>query len=391
MRTVGLLLCLFSSVVHAKELADKLSVHGYLAQGVVQAQDSNFINDDGDVSLRQTEIGINATYRLRPSMRLTGQLAYINGGNRYPEGLRLDYLFWDISLVNTLDWRVNLYLGRNKNHHWLYSVDRTVPQIRPTIIPPQSVYFDVFRDVALSSDGISLMAQTGNRLGDWQIQWSLGESQIDRQQMLNLLSPDAKGSLDQKYDHQFSVNYRPVESAWELGVLLLDSKFDYGAGEGDSLSNGDVRTSRLQFSLRYNAENWEFASELMKERVVFEDVLFPGFSNKAIAEGGYLQWRYFLNHNMTLLARVDVFDRDREFRNGENIVALSEGVIPAYFGFMDTATLGGTWKFASDWQLKAEYHRVKGTGRLAPVLIADVGNNDHKYWDIWALEVAYWF
>ena len=86
--------------------SEHLKVHGFLAQGVIQAADSNFVNDDRDVSLELTEVGINASYRLNSSLRVAGQGVYVNGGNRYPEGASIDYLFLDWQVVNNCDWNI---------------------------------------------------------------------------------------------------------------------------------------------------------------------------------------------------------------------------------------------------------------------------------------------
>jgi hypothetical protein len=58
---------------------------------------------------------------------------------------------------------------------------------------------------------------------------------------------------------------------------------------------------------------------------------------------------------------------------------------------MDQATVGGTWKFSKNIQIQAEYHRVKGTGRLAPIFTPDTAINASKYWDMWAVQLMYWF
>ena len=95
----------------------ELSWQGFVAQGLIQAPDSGFVNDDGELSAELTEIGVNGRYSLSPSWHLAGQLVYLDGGNRYPTGARLDYLFLDWAFYNNSDWQANLYLGRVKNQH----------------------------------------------------------------------------------------------------------------------------------------------------------------------------------------------------------------------------------------------------------------------------------
>ena len=389
-KALHILICLMSSTM-AGVKAETLNWNGFVSQGLIQAQDSNFVNSDGDLSFELTEIGLNASYRLNQNLRLAGQVVYLNGGNRYREGVRIDYLFLDWQLQNSLNWQVNLHLGRYKNYHWLYSSTRDVPHTRPSIILPQSSYIDVFRDVALGQDGIALKATTSNDFGDWEANWSYGVSDISTEQMKNLLTPLARGELEQDFDHQMSLSWTPVSGVWRVGINLLDSDFTYQPGANDVLFQADVTTQRLMLNLSYFSEHWELASELVKERVIFNGGLFPGFVNDATAEGGFVQWRYFVSPKQTLLVRLDLFDRNNKDRNGTAFEATTGGAVPAYFGFMDQATLGYSWDFAKDWRLQAEYHRVKGTGRLAPIIVPDTLSNNNKYWDMWAIQIMHWF
>ena len=178
----AVLLCA-SPVLGAAELA----WHGFMAQGVSRSQHSGFINNSGDWSAELTELGLNGHLSISPALRLAGQLVYLNGGNRYPPGLRVDYLFLDWTAYSSLDWQLNLYAGRYKNQHWLYSSTRDVPFTRPSIVLPQSIYFDAFRDVAVSSDGAALRAHSGNTVGDFTFNWSYGTTPISQKQSQLLL------------------------------------------------------------------------------------------------------------------------------------------------------------------------------------------------------------
>jgi hypothetical protein len=282
-------------------------------------------------------------------------------------------------------------MGRNKNYHWLYSSTRDVPHTRPSIVLPQSLYFDVFRDVALGVDGLVLLAQTNNRLGELDINFSVGNSRISAEQKENLLGSIATGKLKHDFDTQFSLYWRPTLTNFQFGFALLDADFSYQQGDNDTLFTGDETSQRFMLNLLYQGQSWEFASEIMRERVIVENIMFPGFSSDTTAEGGYLQARYFLSKQLTLLARLDIYDRDRQDRDGKNIEALSQGFVQGYFGLSDQATAGVTWKFAKNIQIQAEYHKVKGASRLAPIFVPDTVLNNSKYWDMWAVQFMYWF
>ena len=48
--------------------AEPLEIHGFVAQGIAQAAKSNAINNEGDVSLALTELGLNAKLDLYPRL-----------------------------------------------------------------------------------------------------------------------------------------------------------------------------------------------------------------------------------------------------------------------------------------------------------------------------------
>jgi hypothetical protein len=379
---------IFQSYCVAAEL---LKLNGFVAQGITQAKGSNFVTDDGDVSLKLTEVGVNSTYRINPSFRVAGQAVYLEGGNRFSDGFRVDYLFLEWQLLNSPDWQFKTHIGRNKNYHWLYSSTRDVPHTRPSIVLPQSLYFDVFRDVALGVDGLVLIAQTHNELGEWDINFSYGNSRMSEEQKKNLLGSKASGKLKHDFDTQFSVYWRPKLTKFQFGFSLLDADFSYQRGDNDTLFTGDETSQRIMFNLLYQGQYWEIASEVMRERVIVKNILFPGFYSDITAEGGYLQASYFLSKQVTMLARLDIYDRDRKHRDGQNIETLSQGLVPRYFGLMDQATAGVTWRFAENIQVQVEYHKVKGTSRLAPIFTPNIIINNNKYWDVWAMQLMYWF
>ncbi|WDE12822.1 TonB-dependent receptor [Thalassomonas haliotis] len=386
----GLLTCLSLFQLAAFGSQD-WAVHGFASQGIIQAADNNFVSRDADddISYDLTEIGINASYQWQPDIRFAGQLVYLNGGNRYEEGARVDYLLMDWTLASDIDWQLNLYLGRYKNQHWLYSSTRDVPHTRPSTILPQSVYYDIFRDVALGSDGMSLSYTRLTDIGEFDLLWSYGTSPISDNATTLLLSTTAAGDIDQDFTHQASLFYRPEGSTWQYGISLLDSDFKYSADENEGYFDADATSQRVMLNLLYNSEQWEFTAELFQERFFFDGFFTPDWSHDQKAQGFYAQGRYFFDEQLTFMLRYDRFDANKDDRKGK---ALERNTgIPAYFGYMYDTTLGLTYRFESNWQIQAEYHWFEGTGRLAPAVVPDLATNNSKNWQLWALQLMYWF
>ncbi|MBT0586758.1 TonB-dependent receptor [Alteromonas oceanisediminis] len=387
----ALILALAHHESAAQNSAD-FTYNGFIAQGVQRAANSNFVHDEGDVSFALTEIGLNGRYQFSDTVSLNGQVVYLNNGNRYPEGVRIDYLFLDWHAVRNADWNVNVHLGRYKNYHWIYSATRDVPHTRPSNMLPQSIYFDSFRDIALGSDGVAVRANTSTSLGDWELNWSYGSSPVDRNWTEQLLGESAKGKINQDFVHQASVYWHSPDSDFTIGINGLDSDFDYEPGQQlDPFMNGDATVRRVSIAAQYQSRYWELTSEIMRERAIYRNVLFEDFVSDATGEGGYVQLTLMPSPRWDLLFRLDLYDQNRKDRSGASIPRLTGGQVPNYFGFMDTGTLGLTYQISEDMAIQAEFNRVRGAGRLTPLLVPDRASAPSEYWNMWSIQLMYWF
>lgn len=383
-------LCFVSATAKANHT--NFSWHGYLSQGITQSKDSTFITDDNDITSELTEIGFNGYYQLAENISIAGQVNYLDGGNRFEQGTRLDYLFVDWKLPNLIGgWQANIHAGRFKNRHWLYSVTRDVPQTRYTSVLPQSVYFDGFRDVALGSNGLLASFAHYGKHNIWEINWSYGRSSINDSQRDFLLGDEAKGTIKQDFVHQASVFWQPATMAWKVGASLLDSDFTYSPADMDNRLAGSANIRRMMISAQYFAENWEVSSELVREIQDSEGLFAPDFVDRRRGEGGFIQVRYLFNSQFSGLLGYDTYVNDESDPNGERLETLSGGTIPAYFGYQDTITLGFRYDIAPKWRLQGEYHWVDGATRVVSLLNRDVASHAQKEWEMWSVQLMYWF
>ncbi|WP_232364468.1 porin family protein [Salinimonas lutimaris] len=387
MKRLMLLLGLLSQQV----MADTLSWHGFVSQGLTQSVDSNFITDNNDITGELTELGLNGRWQIKPSLALVGQVNYLDGGNRYKSATRLDYLFLDWQMPEMWQWRSHIHLGRFKNRHWLVSATRDVPMTRSTAILPQSVYFDGFRDIALGSDGVLVQSTHTDDNGIWELNWSIGEAPINQGETGAFLGQDAKGEVEQEYVHQASVYYQPPSMDWRLGVSWLDSEFSYNAAPDEFFVNGKSQIERLMLSGIYFAESWEFSAELVREDRTDTGVYGPQFSNRQVGQGGYVQARYLLNNKVSLLASYDTYELNKDDPDGRLLEAASGGLIPSYYGYQDTVAVGVRWDPAPNWRLQAEHHWVDGAARSTALLIPQQVTLTQKHWRMWAVQLMYWF
>jgi predicted porin len=387
--------CFFTTFnIQANKIAgiENVQIHGFIAQGIIDVNGSNFVSDDKNISLELTEVGVNASYQLTSDIRLAGQAVYLDGGNRYNKGVRVDYLLVEWALHNTENWQTKLYLGRIKNYHWLYSSTRDVPMTRPSIILPQSIYFDATRDMAIGGDGGAIATRYSNEsLGDIDINVSTGISPISNTQTTIIMGSQSRGDLTQESDFQGSIYWSPSNSQWKFGIATTNADFTYNSGRQDRLFDGGLALERFYINVEYQAENWTFSTELLQENIEFHGLLGPGFSDKRIGQGGFVQGQYRLTPKLQLLARYEHYFSDKNDKNGKQLELNSFGNIPNYFGYQYDTTLGLKYRMSSNLELQFEHHWIQGTARLTPVLIPEPRVNKEEYWQLWALQLMYWF
>jgi len=383
--------CLLSM---SAEAANKdFQYHGFIAQGLINVDNSDFVNDDGAISPRLTELGINFSYKLNNKFRFAGQVVYLNGGNRYAEGVRVDYALLDWTAYESVNWKANVYLGRFKNNHWLYSSTRDIPFARPSIILPQSVYYDGFRDIAVGADGAAIrISHSHDVFGNFDFNFSYGVSKVNDKQEDIILSEFAQGIAKQNYEGQVSLYWQPPFSFWRLGISYLNSDFTYTANENaDWFFDGSFTFDFYTINALFEGENWEFSGELYQAKFATNAFYHPLHSKAPVGQGVYLQSRYKINNELTLLARYERFYNDKDDKQGHLLSEESGGTIPAYFGFHRDTTIGLSYDISSDLRVKLEYHWLQGAGRLTPVVLPNPSINDSENWQLWAIQLMYWF
>ena len=385
------LCCSFSAVAHENTSAT-WQWHGFIAQGLVNVNGSNFVSSDKSLSTELTELGINSSYNVKSNLRLAGQVVYLNGGNRYNKGTRIDYLLLDWAFYEKAEWQAHFYLGRFKNVHWLYSSTRDIPFARPSIILPQSVYFDGFRDIAVGGDGGALkISHSDDEHGDFDFNLSYGTSPVTKDQGKLVLGRLAEGRMMQDFDLQASLYWRPTFSAWRIGISILDSDFSYKQAPSDFYNNGDFGFKFYIFNMLYEGETWEFSGEIFQEDFTIKGFYHPEYNKTNIGQGYYFQTRYRVNTDLRFLARYEYFYADKNDKKGKQLELTTGGLIPAYFAYQNDFVLGASYDIANNFKVRIEHHWFDGTARLSPVVQPDPLVNDSRYWQMFALQLMYWF
>jgi len=367
----------------ANSIAAPANVHGFLSYSVVETGEVKYLSEEPDTVSHLLEGGLAGSYSFNDELRTSVQVIYRDFGDRYDSGLHLDYALLDWSLYGDLNTQLNAQIGRFKNVRGLYNATRDVPFTRPSILLPQGIYQDVFRDPLVSTDGLRLSGNHLAEAGQFGVDMGLGKTQAPDDFDKNLLGPSASGSFSSDYHYYLDLRYEPNER-WLLAANFSDRKFHFSANSESSepySENLDFDYKALVLSLQYSRQYWEFVSEYSRSWIQFapDNPTLP--TDKANPISWYTQLRFFLPQDWVALVRYDYYDADADYGLADELEK---------YGETSDYTAGLTWNVTSDWMLRMEYHYMEGFA-IIPPLSEQYDGEAPDHWHIFAAQVAYRF
>ncbi len=386
-----LLFVLGSGTAKAIDFGGDLQVHGFATQGFVKTTDNRFFGDSEDGAFEFTELGINASYKVSPSVLVSGQLLSRNAGKMDDGSPTVDYALIDWNLSNTSDGAVGLLAGRIKNTLGLYNETRDVAFTRPSIFLPQQVYFDRVRDLFLSADGVQIYGRIPTDSGRWMVNLGATINPIDKNVEIAFLGRDFEGDLDAD-DVTFiaRAEYETHDGAWRLGWSAAKVTLDFDASRTDPIGDGRIDLLYWVASLQYNAERWTLTGEYMREPVDFQGFGPLLGSRDSTVEGYYLQGSYLLRNDLELIVRYAEGYTDRDDRSGMTQSAATGGQLPPHSFFQKDWMLGVRWDVTPNFMLRAEYQWNDGTWTLSNRENPDPSATV-KDWEMFSLLASYRF
>lgn len=390
----------------ALEPFEGAQVHGFLSQGYVLTSGNKLFGDSNHGgSLDNTQFGLNGSWRPLPELQFSAQGLYRRAGVGQENDVRLDYGFMDYTPWSNEEWTMGTRLGRVKLPIGLYNDTRDVPFTRPTILLPQSIYFDRTRDLALSADGGLLYGEHRADWGNITAEFGAFSAAVDsRQSEIALfgrnraLDKDWPGSIESRPSYVGRLMYQHNDEdggQLRLGItsIWLDAYYDPKLADGArvvggrrlDLEKGDFKFQPWYFSAQYAAENWSLTGEYALRHLQFSGFGRP-LDRQFDGESWYLQGIYRLAPQWQAVARYDVYYANRDDRGGKAVA----GTQPTYTQYAKDWTVGLRYDITSTLMLQTEYHRVNGTGWLPPLDNPDP-NATQNNWDIFAVLLSYRF
>ncbi|MDZ7851316.1 MAG: hypothetical protein U5L98_01360 [Halomonas sp.] len=345
-------------------MLDTLQVHGFLSQALVITDDNNFFgpSSENEGSFKFTEIGANASLRPHQDVLLAAQvLSRRAGGDGSDATPKLDYGLIDYQMLSDQQRTFGIQLGRFKNPFGFYNQTRDVAFTRPSILLPQSIYFDRTRSLALSGDGVSLYHEERFSRGSLRTQLGIGQVQAGDDLRRTLRLDSVPGSLDPKRSAIGQIRYEHDGGRIIAAISAASANANFDSST-PGLSDGDFYFNPWILSLQYNQENWSLTGEYAWRTSGLENFNNPAFNFDVTGESWYVQYTRRFDKNWQWLVRYDRLVSNRDDRSGKTFEARGAG--PAHSQFAQDMTLGLQWTPHPRIMLAGEYHHVDGTGWL---------------------------
>jgi hypothetical protein len=388
----GLLVELLRSQAACADVFDDLEVHGFANQGFVKTTANSFFGDSERGSFDFTELGINATIEPSPSLRLSGQLLSRRAGEMYDGSPHVDFALADFSIRNTTVDSIGLLLGRIKNPLGLFNETRDVAFTRPGIFLPQVVYYDKVRNLFMSSDGVAVKWNLFYDAANVELFFGVGKPLLDENVEHGYLGASFAGDLET--DGVAYITRLLVETPADTiraAFSIAKTSMGFQPSLLDPIGNGNVDFVYGIASLQLSIENWTITAEYMREPTNwdgFTGSIFDGMT--MAAEGYYMQAAWQPVSNIEFMVRYGEGFADRNDRSGEKFSRLTFASVPAHTRYSKALVTGIRWDVSSNFMLRAEFQRHKGTFILSSRENPDPVSTQPD-WNMFAISASYRF
>ena len=324
-----------------------------------------------------------------PKLQFSAQMLSRWAGKGSSGNIRLDYGFLDYTMFSGETNQLGIRLGRMKNPIGFYNDTRDVPFTRPSILLPQSIYFDRTRKLALAADGAHLYGEQRSDIGNISFQLGVGRPLVrGAEAEVALLGLDRPGRFVAELSYIGRVVYELDEGKFRLAFSGSQLNIGYSPTASDPAQAGSIRFTPLVFSAQYNAERWSLTSEYALRHFEYKNFGVAPLALDFYGESYYFQGAYRFTPEWEGMVRYDVLYTDRNDRSGNKWAAASGR--PAHNRFAKDVTVGLRWNVTPEFMLRAEYHRVHGTGWLS-TLDNPVPGDMSQNWNLFSILGSYRF
>ncbi|SOD42243.1 porin [Nitrosovibrio sp. Nv4] len=382
---------LWSFAAQAEKLPQNLQIHGFASQGWLKSSENNVFgksaSDSGSFDFR--ELGLNASMRPLTNLQFSAQMLSRTAGEGSPGNIRLDYGFIDYTFLSGETSQLGIRLGRMKNPLGFYNDTRDVPFTRPSILLPQSIYFDRTRKLAIAADGAHLYGEHRSSMGVISFQLGAARPLVrGAETEVAFLGHDFPGHFTPKVSYIGRVIYELDEGKLRFALSGSQLNLGYNPGAADIIQAATIRFTPLIFSAQYNAERWSLTAEYARRHLEYKNFGVAPLNLDFTGESYYLQGAYRITPEWEAMVRYDVLHIDSDDRDGKKWASANGR--PAHNRFAKDITVGLRWNITPSFMLRAEYHRVNGTAWLSTLDNSNPADRS-QHWDLFSILGSYRF
>ena len=353
--------------------------HGFINQGAIHTSDYNFFGDSDDsVSFDFSAITLGSYYKLTNTVDISAQVIHRRAGVTSSDGVQLDYGFVQLHPYRGGENDIKLKFGRIQNPLGLYNESRDIASTNPSILLPQSAYYDSLYTLFHSSDSANVSWSNYSKGHITSVSLNVGKP---------LLNDHAEGILTfdvtegQTENEQIIIGKLQVESPSKGTTFALSGfNFEFETQHPVLFPTGsDVSVNAWFLSAQKDFGKSELTAEYGRFMFKYYDF------NRSIGrfnpntEFYYAQYLYRLNEKLSVLGRYDALFTERSDRSGRETATLFRSQRVNYFA--KDITIGVRYKPFDNWILSAEHHRIKGFA-WSPHANTEPRPNDDGHWVI---------
>jgi len=391
------LLCLpFSDNIYAVELLDNVQVHGFASQAMIFTSGNNMFGPSiSNPSFAFTELGINGSWSPLPKLRLSMQVLSRRAGDWHNGSPVIDFGLIDYSFDFKNDYKLGIRAGRVRLPYGLYNDTRDVAFTRPSILLPQSIYFEGTRDVTISADGLMVYGESRKPWGNLTLELFGGYPRSDdKEAQYSFLFEQLPGRLEPNPSFSGRLNYETYDGSLRLALsgVYTSSRYKskYPLYNYEPLG-GTISFAPMILSAQYNTEKWTFTSEYSLNFFQRSGLGINQFGiNRDFTYFGqsyYFQAAYRFAPQWELMARYDVMYPNSNDENGNKFEQKWQAMgIPAYTQFAKNWTVGLRYDITPWMMVRAEYDYINGTSWISNE--ANIDRLPEQHWDMFGFLVS---
>ncbi len=407
----------------------EVDIHGFISQGYMQSSDNNYLADTEKGTFEFNEMGINFSTKLATKLRAGVQFFARDLGKEGNDEIKLDWGFADYSWKEWLGLRI----GKMKAVKELYNETRDMDMLRASILLPQSVYPELYRDSFTSVKGVGLYGDIPlNVLGDLSFNAQAGVLDIGKD---GGFAKAFQANVYQSILTAFSVDSISHDLAWTLvgkwntplDKFNLIDNLTFNMGYYDIIGleiNGQILSTDLPvlppnipgmemiylihagvaanepylyivdrldgyfYSIEYTWGDFYLACEFTHMDINGRLYAMGTLLRQAYApnEGGYVIASYRFSDLFQLgLGYSEYYPRESD-KEGELQVANGR---PAFLNWLKDTQISFRFDLNDSWIVKLEYHSMNGFGAFSTAENED--SDLEEDWHLFAAKVSYSF